>query len=603
MTVNLRVVPLYRLIDWPQAHAQTGMILVQPQVDLVLGQAGYRLQPHLCQAHLTTLRSALELALRPFGPEVDRSFFTVLPEYALPSDYFEECEGLVRALLPTNSVCLAGLDALSPKRWLELLAGAEESAEQIAHARSLEHDWVNAAVCWVKDRNGQLHRFLQAKLRPNPQEQRAGTMYRGDRVLFMAAGNRSFCLLLCYDFIATLENGDDIPTWLWQQVQHATRPEVGLPSPTYLFVLQDNARPDHGDFYHSSRQMLNLPGSRFEAVLFVNRAGPSGQTSILCSKGDWPPTRPDTCFDDVPRLYRRLGVGDFELTQLAFRMGVPAAHRFLFQPRSGIPRHAGAPREPIDHARAYPIRHGLVSGDGLSLHAAQHVVSEALAPAAPSVPRPQPLTGCRRIMDELESAWQAVSAELLSLPPGRLQALLDLLLQGFDRANPDYWEERAEVRAIRRLVEVLYIISAGGLSPNLDTPSPQITAECKGFTLSILGGDEETAPEYLYGGVSDRMYPGRYPHVVLLLDHVGTSPGVRAARVDRLAAKRMGAGGGAISLSLNDGPFSPQPDEERLGSAQCYWYDRRSLLELLRRAPDFPSFCRMLLEVFPWRVA
>ncbi len=602
--MELRVVPLNRLVDWPQAHAQTSMILVQPHVDLDLGQAGYRLNPALCQVQVQTLRSALELAQRSFGPQVQHSLFTVLPEYALPSDQFETCESLVRDLLPANAVCLSGLDAISPERWLRLLENAEESSPLIAHARDLEYEWVNAAVCWVKDRNGQLHRFLQAKLRPNPQEQRAGIMYRGNQVLYMTAESRSFSLLLCYDFIAVLEDGGDVPTWLWQQLQHLSRAEERLPPPTYLFVLQDNARPDHSDFHHAARQMLTLPGSRFEAVLFVNRAGASGQTCICCSKGDWPPTRPDTHFDDLPRLYRRKQAGDFELTRLEFRTGAPAAHRFLFQPRSGVARHAGALREPITHGWLHLIEQGLVLRNGSSIHALQHVVGEAVAPASPSAARRQPLTQCQDILSELKTAWQTVGCELQRLSPSRLRDVLTSLLCGSNRTNPDFWEERSELRAIRRLIEALYVLQAGGVQPRLCIAQPQFTADCADFTLTVLGGDEETVPEYLYEGFLDRCYgtDGR-PHLLLLLDHLGNGPGQHAARIDRLAAKRMGAGGGSISVHLDDGPFGPQRNEEQLDAPQLYWYDRRSLLELLRRAPDLPSFCRMLMEVFPWRVA
>lgn len=599
--VELRVVPLDRLVDWPEAHARTGMVLVQPHIELELGPGGYRLRPHLYATQLQAFRSALMLGRQPYSPEVDHSHFVVVPEYGLPSREFEACEAMVLEMLPPNSVCIAGLDAMEPDRWQQLLAGTADSADQIAHARSLQHDWVTGAVLWVKDREGQLHRFLQAKLRPNPQEQRAGTMYRGGHVLYMAAGHRSFCILLCYDFIARLGQ-DDVATRLWQWLQHAVPPEGEHPAPAYLFVLQDNPRPDHSDFTDSARVLLTNPGPRFDAVLFVNCAGRSGHTSLFCSKGDCPPTGPETSLDDVPRLYRRERVGDSELTRLAFRMGQPTIHRFIYEPSSSLPRHAGAPREPIDYARLHPVEAGEICLGGLSVHASQHVLEEVIGQAGPRTARPQPFTRCQPLFARLEEAYRTVSQELRRLSPGRLHDILEALLHGSDRTNPDFWQEYPELRSIRWMVETLYILAAGGLRIRVaDAALPHITADCDEFTLTILGGDGQTRPEYLYGGFLDRCYDGR-PHLFLLMDHQGTGAS-RPLRIDQQEARRMGAGGALEPFSLDDGPFGRQGDEERLDACPFYWYDRRALLEILWRAPDFPSFLRSLMEVFPWRAA
>lgn len=596
--VELRVVALDRLVDWSGAHARTGMVLVQPHIELELGQAGYRLKPHLGAAQVQTLRSALELARRPFSPEVDHSHFVVIPEYGLPSDAFEKCEALVGELLPPNTVCIAGFDAMRPERWQALLQGAVGGPAQIARARSCQHDWVNGAAIWVKDQQGHLHRYLQAKLRPNPQEQRAGTMYRGAEVLYMSAGRRTFCTLLCYDFIARLDQ-DDVPTWLWQQVQLQAQFAAESPAPVYLFVLQDNERPYHTNFTDSARVLLTNPGPRFETVLFVNRAGQSGQTCLFLSKAAIGPANPQTSVDDIPRNYRREAVGDSELTRLAFRAGHPVVHRFIYQPVSAQPRHAGSPREPIDYAQVHQINHGQVCIEGVSVHACQYVVAETLAHAGPNVPRPQPLTRCQALYPHLEDAYDLVVTELLRLPLGRLHAILTSLLFGSNRTNPDFWQEYPEIRSIRWMIETLYILAAGGITPRLAVMPTHITADCDDFTLTIIGGDGQTRPEYLFGGLLDRYYDGR-PHLFLLLDHQGTgSP--RAIRIDQQEAKRLGAGGALRSFALNDGPFGRQPDEHRLDAAPLYWYDRRALLDLLWEAPDLPSFLRMLMEVLPWR--
>lgn len=593
-----RVVPLDPLVDWPDVHARTGMVLVQPHIELQLGRAGFCLKPHLRAAQCQIFRAALELARKPFSPEVDHSHFVVMPEYSLPSHHFEECEALVLEMLPPSSVCMAGFDAISPARWQELLAGAVDGEEQIAHARSLQHDWVNGAAIWVKDREGRLHRFLQAKLRPNPQEQRAGTMYRGDHVLYMSAGNRTFCMLLCYDFIARLDH-DDVATQLWHWLQFTTPPMGRLPVPTYLFVLQDNERPAHTDFIDSARVLLTNPGPRFQTVLFVNRAGKSGQTCLFCAKGDCPPTVPETLPEDVPRLYRRERVGDSELTRLSFRRGQPGVHRFIYEPSTSLPRHAGSPREPIDYASLHPISRGQVCGQGVSVHASQYVIEETLGEASPQTSRPQPLTRCPFLLGHLEEAYRAVALELRDLPVGRLHAILESLLHGCHRTNPDYWEEYPERRSIRWMVESLYVLAAGGVRTRVsDVALPHITADCDEFTLTILAGDGQTRPEYLYGGLLDHCYDGR-PHLFLLLDHQGTA-GPRPVRIEQQEARRIGAGGGLQTLLLDDGPFGRQPEEERLDAPALYWYDRRALLDILWRAADRPSFLRMLTEVFPW---
>ncbi|MFZ5825976.1 MAG: hypothetical protein ACOY94_16900 [Bacillota bacterium] len=599
--MEMRVVPLDRLVDWPEAHARTGMVLVQPHIELELGQVGYRLKRHLWTSQLQTFRAALEQAGKPFSPEVDHSHFVVLPEYSLPSGQFATCEALVLEILPPNSVCIAGFDAMDPDRWQQLLTGTAGGDEMAAHARSVQHDWVNGAVIWVKDREGRLHRFLQAKLRPNPQEQRAGTMYRGAHVLYLTAGQRTFSLLLCYDFIARIGT-DDVATRLWQWLQVSAQPPGEHPAPAYLFVLQDNERPDHTAFLDSARVLLTNPDPRFETVLFVNRAGASGQTCLLCSKGDCPPTRPETAPDDVPRLYRREGVGDSELTRLSFRAGEPALHRFIYEPRFSLPRHAGSPREPIDYALLHPIRHGQVASDGLTTHASQHVVTSLIREASPRTSRPQPLTRCRALHGQLEEAYLTVAHQLQSLPAGRLHGILDSLLHGCHRTNPDFWEEHPELRSIRWMIEALYVLLAGGVRAEIaDVAFPHITADCGDFTLTIIAGDGQTRPEYLYGGFLDRCYDRR-PHLFLLLDHQGTT-GSRPVQIEQQEVRRMGAGGALQPFPFDDGPFGRQPNEERIDATQLYWYDRRALLDILWHASDCRAFLRMLMEVFPWRAA
>jgi hypothetical protein len=577
------------------------MVLVQPHIELVPGRAGYHLPPHLWPVQLRIFRSALDLARQPFTPDVDHSHIVLMPEYGLPSLRFEQCEQLVDELLLPNSVCIAGFDAMSPERWQELLAGAEGGAGQIAQARSTQHDWVNGAAIWVKDRDGRLHRFLQAKLRPNPQEQKAGCMYRGAEVLYMAAGARTFCILLCYDLIARLDRGD-VATWLWQQVKYRVDYEQES-RPVYLFVLQENERPEHTSFVDSARVLLTTQDPRFEAVFFVNRAGRSGQSCLYAAKSNWPPNGPRTALDDVPRLYRRERVGDEQLTRFALRAGEPGIYRFVYEPKSSLALHAGAPREPIDYALLYPISHGQVCGEGMSVHALQYAVAEAIPKAGPRTARPQPLTACEAILARLEEAFEALLTDLGGLPPGRLQEIMDALLHGNDRTNPDFWDDYRELKAIRRMVEALYVLSAGGVHPRISGGlHAHVTADCDDFTLTILAGDPDTCPEYLYGGFLDLCYDGR-PHLLLVLEHMDTGPAFKALRIDQQEAKRVGAGGARLPFPFDDGPFGRQPDEERLGAPHFYWYDRRALLKILRCAPDYPSFLRMLVEVFPWRMA
>jgi hypothetical protein len=365
-------------------------------------------------------------------------------------------------------------------------------------------------------------------------------------------------------------------------------------------VLQDNERPDHTNFIDSARVLLTNPGARFETVLFVNRAGQTGQTCLFLSKAAAAPTGPQTPVDDIPRLYRREAVGDSELTRLAFRTGEPAVHRFIYEPRARLARHAGAPREPIDYALVHRICHGQVCGDGISVHACQHVVEEAIGQAAPWVGRPQPLVRYPSIYPHLEEAFRSVAEELQALPPGRLYAILASLLFGSNRTNPDFWQEYPEIRSIRWMIEALYVLAAGGVTTRLAQVNlPHMTADCDDFTLTIIGGDGQTRPEYLFGGLLDRCYDSR-PHLFLLLDHQGTGP-LGAMRIDPWEARRMGAGGVLHPCALNDGPFGRQPDEHRLDAALLFWYDRRALLNLLWEAPDLPAFLHMLMEVLPWR--
>ncbi len=220
----------------------------------------YRWSDAAVPAQLNAIRRTLELAIE--NENIPQ--FVVLPEYSVPGlAGVQIIDEMIRSnRWPSNTIVIAGIDGLlhDDYRTLNNMNHARVH-EANAHARIPANQWVNCCVTWTKEANDSVKLWLQPKIRPaSPELQTsASEMFCGSAVnLFKARYDRNdypcrFFSLICFDWIARID-GTLVPDAILANLDHAW---AGSPAPLHwVFVLQQNARPNHHDFLGSTKTFL-----------------------------------------------------------------------------------------------------------------------------------------------------------------------------------------------------------------------------------------------------------------------------------------------------------------------------------------------------------
>lgn len=594
--MSIEIYPIRLPVCWPSPHLGTPMVLVQPDLNnLQPTNEGYRyVSNQACHKQIGILRSALQLSQQAVD-NFDHSFFVVLPEYSLPAGMFTECEQATKELLPTNTVCIAGFDAISPDQWRTLITDMTtyNGRDLQKSEKSKDYQWVNTAAVWVKDENGKLYRYLQPKLRPAYDEEIATGMYQGAQVFYFEAGPRSFALLICFDLMANLAPGITVARkvfeWFFSEEESGRRPLT-------LWVIQNNPKPEHPEMVGAAASLLTSI-INLNTIIIVNGAGRSGLSSFYFRKRDWEPTNPNTKITKIPSVYRRVNMQELSLTNVSFRTRKPAIHTLIYRNPCDMPLNLGSPRELFSHPRLYRLN-GNEAVMETRVEVCQHEITEALERIKPTYCQdPMLLTDKHDIKQRLSSAYEQIKETISDLEVYRLRTILTILFQG-DKGipNPDYWDE-GQKGAVRRLIQVLYILLAGDISINIygETLPEYVTARCDTFTLSVIRGDSRFPPEHFFEVLQEPIYTGSNNHVLLLLEHSDLLPDQRPFPIQTFNVSQVG--------EYSDLEFGPKPGEEKIFVTRLYCYDRNWLLHHLRISTTLDDFILRLREVFSWQAA
>ena len=262
---------------------RVGMVIAQPHLSLTT------VEPYQCTTQakpqqLNAITDTLEVA-RAALHGAPRTHFTVFPEYSFPGlDGIALVENTLRAAdWPTGTIVIGGTDALSKPDFVTL-ANNQYTHIDMTHVdldRIAPNEWINCGIIWVKG-DETVERWLQPKLFPAWLEQNTPYqgMFRGKSVFtFMGPfdnGTRyHFCSLICFDWVANLQNQK-----AWHLVMEELRRQAapGEMSLSWFFVIQCNPKPSHDTFLTEVTRFFDqtdVPNVRRErtCLVFANSAG------------------------------------------------------------------------------------------------------------------------------------------------------------------------------------------------------------------------------------------------------------------------------------------------------------------------------------------
>ena len=262
------------------------MVLSQPHLALTAREP-FRCTEEAKSRQLNAIAAALQVA-RDATHGATKTHFTLFPEYSIPAP-----EGITliedtlrRDDWPSQSIVIGGTDGLSSAQYATLAATENthfdttyNDPERVPAGR-----WINCGIIWVKTEAGTIERWLQPKLRPSWPEQnvRNSTMFQGNSVFifkgnYETVGQYRFGVLVCYDWIATVEDQKPWRAMIETLSRHATSMGAEL-SLSWLFVIQHNRSPSDESFllevndFFDQTVAENVRRER-ACLVFVNSAG------------------------------------------------------------------------------------------------------------------------------------------------------------------------------------------------------------------------------------------------------------------------------------------------------------------------------------------
>jgi hypothetical protein len=290
---------MYRIVDkpinveFPQGHHLHALIC---QIPNHVGAPGFACRLADPEEQWRRLHSILELVADAPG-NLKRLHFLILPESAMPADHVEDALALIRDRFRPNTVVLFGVEHVRLTRYLEFLrryrADNEEVLASVLHdldSGDVEGVPVNWSVTAVKEADGRLRVFLQAKSHPFVGEETIDTfhdLYRGKVFpLFRCTPvGFNFLAMICLDYVYRDLYRSNISAVIDKanQLFFQSRQRLDL-----LVVLECNPKPEHPAF----RNVVNgfygeylscTPGVRDTVTLFCNT---SDETTGVDCKGE-----------------------------------------------------------------------------------------------------------------------------------------------------------------------------------------------------------------------------------------------------------------------------------------------------------------------------
>ncbi len=215
---------------------------------------------------------------------LSRLHFLVLPEAALPFARFDDLLALVKHRRKANSVTIFGIEHIELATYLELLERyAEDNQEALESVREdlaaadIAGVPVNCCVTAVKESDGRLRVFIQAKSHPFFGEETIDLvhdLYRGKvfPMLRCTPNGFNFMTMICLDYVYRDLYHSNISVLIDKanELFYKTRQRLDL-----LCVLECNPKPEHKAF----RDVVNgfygeylayTPGVRDTTTVFCN---------------------------------------------------------------------------------------------------------------------------------------------------------------------------------------------------------------------------------------------------------------------------------------------------------------------------------------------
>ena len=222
--------------------------------------------------------------------------FLFFPESSLPLDHVDAALELLDQL-PPNSVAAIGLGPICLATYRDLLNSYAEDNHEACQSVAADLDAgdidelpVNSCLIAVKEQNGRLRIFFEAKSHPFVGEENLDNdhyLYRGKIfTLFRCQPSCfNFMVLICLDYIYRDIYQSNISTIIGKanQLFFETRQQLDL-----LSVIECNPKPEHAAFRDVANgfygeYLERTPGVNDTVTLFCNA---SGETELDSSKQD-----------------------------------------------------------------------------------------------------------------------------------------------------------------------------------------------------------------------------------------------------------------------------------------------------------------------------
>ena len=281
----MRIVEKEIAFEIPRGHHQHVMIAQLP-TSLEIGEIGFRVSAP--EEQWAQVRSVLDLVAAGEG-NLKKLHFLLFPESILPVQFLDDALTLIGEKFRENTVTVFGVEHQRLVDYRTLLERwPEDNAEVLASvlddldAGNVGDIPVNWCVIAVKESNGRLRVFLEAKSHPFFGEETVDPfhdLYRGK--IFPLFRCRPTCFnfmtLICLDYIYRDLYASNISTIIERanELFFETRQRLDL-----LAVIECNPKPEHQAF----RDVVNgfygeylsyTPGVRDTVTLFANASAES----------------------------------------------------------------------------------------------------------------------------------------------------------------------------------------------------------------------------------------------------------------------------------------------------------------------------------------
>ncbi len=408
------------------------------------------------------------------------------------------------------------MDGLTNTTYAQLLQLPNTTAsEGNAAAAVTVQQWVNCIVTWVKDAQGQVHRWVQPKLSPAWVEldRSHQTMFQGETIYVFKASCADtgvplrFASLLCYDWV-----GERDGRRVWELLLggiNAAAQDAYL-TLDWMFVPQCNPAPSHASFMS---QVINFyQQGQFAKVLrddtclvmanVAGRDGPGkcdsfGQSAVIFASQKFSkPSCMPTYSNGGPPF--RAGNPLESCRDALFRESGACVHSLLIKNPKALPLGAAGRRVAVEHATVHPLS-GKVDHrtPGAGVAAEVKWVNDELDEPTRALSHKfpdAPLAAAAR------TAHDGIDLGIRDLQPHAVRhAVLMASVNTKREESVDKWAE-IECKAVEHVLHSLSILGAAGMEVSVHAASAHATVK-RGHTeleiVAVLASRHEHADKHV----------------------------------------------------------------------------------------------------------